>query len=497
MSIPMSRYVRIISSVSGAAAVAQQSLVGRRFTTDPRVPIGKIVSVSPGGAQVYFGIGSPEAEFANQYFSYVSPAPASQAKELQFAAYANIARAATVFGGSIKHLTLANFQAISTGVLSFVFNGAELESEAVDLSAATSFSNVAELVTLALPSAVTGQLIVEYDAMAAAFFMRALTTGPGTLTVKRTDLGEALALTDYQAIESPGSDQQTLSEAFIAAEEVSDSFGSASFGATNLDLGEAVELAEYVAAANVKYQQYWVVNRQNAEAWSAAMIGTASQGLILSTIAGQYKEALPMAILAATEFQRVNAAINYMFRVPGVTWTPDVTSEQDANLYDSLRVNYYGETANAGQRFSFFQRGVLCGGPTAPLDMSVHANEQDLKAYNAAQLMALFLTSRRIPANLDGRGTVLGVVMGGVTRALNNGTIIPGKTLTEVQKAAIIQGTNDPLAWLDVQTNGFWLSADIGQETDTTGNQTYFVYYTLFYAKGDSVRRVDGSHNLI
>jgi len=129
--------------------------------------------------------------------------------------------------------------------------------------------------------------------------------------------------------------------------------------------------------------------------------------------------------------------------------------------------------------------------------MGVHANEQDLKAYMKAQLMSLLLTTNKIPANLDGRGMVLAVVQGGVNRGLNNGTILPGKTLTELQKVAIIQGTGDPLAWHDVQTNGYWYDAEIVQQTDESGTEEYIANYTLFYAKGDSVRRIEGSHNLI
>src|SRR5690606_16937821 len=155
-------------------------------------------------------------------------------------------------------------------------------------------------------------------------------------------------------------------------EQVTDSFGSASYGA-DIALEDAIDVAEYVSGENVKYQMYWSVDASNADAWSAAMLGTASQGLVLNLADGEYKEALPMAIMAATDYDRTNAAINYMFRQSGVTLTPDVTDDTMADFYDARRVNYYGQTANAGQNISFFQRGVLCGGAMAPLHMSVHA----------------------------------------------------------------------------------------------------------------------------
>ncbi|WP_259341471.1 DUF3383 domain-containing protein, partial [Bordetella avium] len=81
-----------------------------------------------------------------------------------------------------------------------------------------------------------------------------------------------------------------------------------------------------------------------------------------------------------------------------------MSTDPMADFYDARRVNYYGQTANAGQSLSFFQRGYLMGGATAPLDMSVHANEQWLKAYLTSEIMSLFLTVGRIPANNDGKG---------------------------------------------------------------------------------------------
>lgn len=495
MPINMSRYVRIISSVSGAAAVAQQQLFGRRFTTDPRVPIGQIVAVTPGGAEDYFGANSPEADFARQYFSYISPAPASQARELQFAAYSPNARGARVYGFPIT-ASLADFQGITNGSITFVVDGVPEQVANLDLSGVVSFNDVANEIMSNLPGSITGEIQITYDAISSTFEFVRNTAAAGTLEVEDGNLAQMLGAVGARTVVSPGSDGQTLLEAFVAAEAVTDSFGSASFGAET-PLAEALDVAEYVSAQNVKYQMYWSVNSVNADTWSAAMIGTASQGLILNETPGEYKEAIPMAIMAATDYSRTNAAINYMFRQSGVTLVPEVTTDQMADYYDARRVNYYGQTANAGQRISFFQRGVLTGGATAPLDMGVHANEQDLKAYLKAQLMSLLLTTNKIPANLDGRGMVLAIVQGGVDRGLNNGTILPGKTLTELQKVAIIQGTGDPLAWHDVQTNGYWYDAEIVQQTDESGTEEYVANYTLFYAKGDSVRRIEGSHNLI
>lgn len=498
MSINSSRYVKIISSVSGANAVAQQKLIGRRFTTDPRVSIDQIVSVTAAsGAADYFGSDSPEFAFAVQYFSYISPAPASQAPELQFAAFANEARPARLFSYKLVS-KLADFQAVTSGNLNITIGEVDYEIANINLSAEASFTAIGNAIAAAIASA-GGSATVTYNPLASSFTVESTVTGPGVVKVTPAltpDLGAMMSLQGAQAISSLGSVAQTPLEAFLAAEQITDSFGSASFGVA-IDLEDAIDVAEYVSSENVKYQMYWSVNSVNAQDWNAAMVQTASNALILNLTPGEYKEALPMAVMAATDYDRTNATINYMFRQSGTTWTPDVTTDQMANYYDDLRVNYYGQTATAGQKLSFFQRGNLMGGVTAPLDMSVHANEQWLKAYLKAQFLSLLLTTNKIPANADGRATVLAILNGGIVKALENGTILIGKELTELQKVAVTQLTDDPLAWHDIENLGFWADCEIEQSVGVSGVTEYTAKYTLVYAKGDMVRKVEGSHNLI
>ena len=155
MAIKMSRYVRIISSVTGASAVAQQELTGRRFTTDPRVPVGVIVAVQQGGAEDYFGTDSPEAAFARHYFSYISPAPASQARELQFVAYVDEARPSRIYGYQIS-ARLTDFQAITNGSMNITVDGNAYNLTGIDLSGASSLSAVANAITAAIADEADG-----------------------------------------------------------------------------------------------------------------------------------------------------------------------------------------------------------------------------------------------------------------------------------------------------------------------------------------------------
>lgn len=494
MSISIERYVSITSGVAGAQAVAQRELIGLRFSTDPRVPVGAhVVVANAADTADYFGTSSDEYKFAVQYFGYTSPAPASRAEKLRFAAHVDVARPARIYGEDVA-TALAEFQAVTAGALTVTLTGVTANLTGINLSTAASLADVATAVTTAIAGEFAGS-VVSYDALSGSFNLVTASTGAADISVTSTALSELLGW-GAGAILSPGSAGLSPVESLQAAEQVTDSFGSFSFGAT-LTTAEIVEVATYNASLNLKYMYLQSVTTATAQAVSAAVLGIPSVGLVLNATAGQYKEAVPQAIMAATNYSRRNATVNYMFRQLGALLTADVTTDAGANLYDGLRVNYYGETASAGQKIAFFQRGFLCGGATDALDMGVHANEQWLKAYLTARLLSLQLSLGKIPANNEGRGYVLAQVTDAANLAKFNGTILPGKTLTTAQQISTTQITGDADAWRDVQINGYWADAAVVERTGEAGVTEYVIQYTLVYSKNDVVRKIQGSHNLI
>lgn len=493
MSISIERYVQITSGVIGAQAVAQRELIGLRFSTDPRVPVGAHVVVDDASSALdYFGASSPDYKFAVQYFNYLSPAPASRPQKLRFAAYVDSARPARIYG-SAAGTTLFEFQAITAGSLTITIGGVTEVYSAINLSTAMTLADVATAIQTLIAADFPGSTVT-YDALSGTFNLVTGTTGSADISVTSSALSEALGW-GVLAIFSPGADGQTPLMALRAAEQVTDSFGSFSFLGP-LVAPEVVEVAEYNATLNVKYMFVHGFTESFVQAGAAALAGIRSVGVVLNATADEYKEAIPQAIMAATNYQRRNATVNYMYRqVSGMT--ADVTTDALADTYDALRINYYGETANAGQRIAFFQRAFLMGGATDPLDMNVHANEQWLKAYLTAVLLSLQLSLGKIPANNEGRGYVLAQVVDAANLGKFNGTIIVGKTFTVAQQIAVTQLSGDPNAWREVQTNGFWADAQVVERTGESGVTEYVIQYTLVYSKNDVVRKIEGSHNLV
>lgn len=501
MPIKSTRYVEITSAVIGASSVAVQSLTGRRFTSNPLVPVDGIVTVLNGGAQDYFGADTAEARFAAQYFSYVSPAPASKANNLQYAAYAPTGRTPLLVGAP-NTSTLAALQAVTAGSLSIQLGDNPINLTSINLSTALTFADVASALQTAIRGSGGGAqyttALVTYDSLTQEFKVQGSSVGSAAAVVSAapsgTDIAPLINLNGVGSVQSPGVAAQTPLAAFIVAEELTDSFGSASFQ-DPMTLEQAVDLATYVASQNIKYQLYLSVSRANYEAWSAALMGIASVGLILNATANEYKESLPQAIMAATDYDRRNATVNYMFRQSALTG--DVTDTAESLALDAARVNYYGVTASAGQRISFFQRGFLMGGATAALDMNVHANEQWFKAFMASAFLSLEISINKIPANNEGRGLIMIQIAEGIDRAKFNGTISVGKLLTAAQQIAVTELTGDALAYLEVQNNGYWADVEMVEVVGPSGIAEYVAKYTIAYAKNDVVRKIEGSHNLV
>ena len=122
-----------------------------------------------------------------------------------------------------------------------------------------------------------------------------------------------------------------------------------------------------------------------------------------------------MMIEAATDYTKPNSVQNYMFQIFNLT--PSVTTDADADLYDSLRINYYGQTQTAGNLIQFYQRGVMMGLPVDPSDQNVYANEQWFKDACSATIMQNSAALSAVGANSSGRSQLLAVLQSAIDQA--------------------------------------------------------------------------------
>lgn len=501
MAISFSRYVSITSGVGGGAAVRARDLILRLFTTDTKVPELTVVEMtSAADVATYFGTSSAEYLRAVFYFGFVSKLITSPAK-ISFSRYADVAAAPRIYGVTGTY-SVSSFTGITAGSFRLTLGGYTSDVTGMNFSSAVTLSNVASTIQTAIRAISAGganwtSATVSYNSTTQRFELTGGATGAGTIAIAAassgTDIRTVLGWTT-SAIFSPGVAAQEPVAAFIASVGVSDNFGSFAF-IPSITQNQVLAVATQNDTYNVKFLYTVGIAEADAATYYGALSGLSGVATTLSPLATEYPELLPSAILAATNYSKRNSVQNYMFQT--ATLTPSVTSDSSATTLDNNRVNYYGRTQTAGQNIDFYQRGVMMGLATDPVDMNVYANEMWLKDAAGAAIMTLLLSSARVSANSTGRGQLLAILQSVIEQATLNGTISVGKTLTTTQKLYIGNLTGDDNAWQQVYRLGYWLDCVITSYVTVDSRTEYKAVYTLIYSKDDAIRKVEGTHVLI
>lgn len=142
-SIPASEIVNVTPNVLAAGGSALD-LIGLLLTDSTRVPIAAVQPFANApDVGAYFGAGSTEKALADIYFAGFDDSTVKPGSVL-FAQYPQDDVGAYLRGGNISALTLTQLQALN-GTLSVSIN-AVVKSGSVNLAAATSFSNAAQII---------------------------------------------------------------------------------------------------------------------------------------------------------------------------------------------------------------------------------------------------------------------------------------------------------------------------------------------------------------
>lgn len=507
MSIDFKKYVNIISGVGGGNAVRQRDLIGRFISQNVLISPDAVLEFTgdiAGNVGAYFGTTSEEYKRAVDYAAYVSPS-ISNAKKISFSRWSEAGNDPTVIGNNTPK-NLASIQAITAGSIVLTLGGVAYPVTAVNLSAPVSLAAVAAALQVAIRAANAALVTatVTYATNGPSRFTVAVPAAVGTIAITSTttgvqDIGVKMGLTAaVGAINVSSSAPQTALEAFQKSIDITNNFGAAVF-LDQLDLPEAEAVSAYNSTLNVMFMVLYGVAFADYQTWFDTLKTYAGTGVTLFDpvlYPNQWPEQFPATIVAATDYNKRNGVQNYMYK-QGQNMAPLVTDTTVSNALDAARINYYGQTQTAGQKIEFYQRGVLMGLATAPVDMNVFANEAWLKDYCGAQLMSLQLSIARLAANESGKAQVLNTLQGPIDAALFNGVISVGKPLTNIQKIFIESITGDDKAWYAVQNVGYVVSAKIETYVTTDDRTEYKITYSLIYSKDDAVRLIEGTHTLI
>ena len=288
-------------------------------------------------------------------------------------------------------------------------------------------------------------------------------------------------------------------EALRRVDELDDDFGSFCFMEL-LTPAEAREIAEWNAAKNYKYLYSLPVTDENCKDYLYTVRDLSGTCYTLDKHSA-FAEFMPMALFAATKYDRANATKLFMYQRFD-SESPSVTNSTDSDLYDAypadsqghrFPVNYLGCTMQAGNLISFYQDGYNADG----LDTACYCNEVWLKDAISVEILNTFLAIEKIPSNHVGEAVVKNAITTVLNEAIENGTIILAKNLSNVQKVTTDRLANTQGAWEAVVDYGYWLGVTIKQRVVASGRTQFYADYVLIYSKGDAIRKVEASDIMI
>ncbi len=510
MAISFTRYINIISGVVAGQGIKEVDMITRIMTTNVLQPVNKIIEfLNANAVGTFFGFQSEEYLRAQFYFSFISKLIGTPDK-ISFGRYANATVKPQAWGDPLATDTLAQFQAITAGTLTISINSLTATLTAINLSAATSLANVATLLQTALRAYSAGgtdftlATVTYQTTPQAQFTIQGGVADAASIVITPTgaqDIGAALGLESVNAVFTSGlAAVQTPVQAMQNSFNISTNFASFVFTtASALSPTDIQNVAAWNASNNNDFVFLVPVLSSNASAISANVISDAGTALTLAPVLtpAQYPEMFPGMVAAATDYSKPNQSQNYMFQ-QNSQLTPAVADDTSANNYDMLRVNYMGVTQVAGQQLSFYQRGVMCGGATAPSDMNVYFNEIWFKSAMGVALMSMLLNLPEVPTSPPGLALILANVQPVIGQALINGTIIVGSAvLTAAQQSAVTLLTGSPTAWQQVQTIGYWYYCTFTSSIGLGGNTEYQANYTVVYTKNNAIRAINGTHAIV
>lgn len=491
-SIPASDIVNILPGVIGAGG-SGLDMVGLILTNSARAPYGVALRFfSATDVAAYFGPSSDEAAKAAIYFngyvgSFIKPA------FVLFAAYATATRAGFLRGGPLA-LTLAQLQALTPGTLTITTAGTPLTSASINLAAATSFSNAATIIQAAFTSP---PFTVTYDSIANAFLFTTTATGAAaTMAYATGAMAAPLNLTQANgAVLSQGAAVDIPATAM--ANVVAQTQDFVSF--TTLFLPSDADIVAFATWTNSKNDRFlyvpWTANAAaitNTDTTSPAkLIKAANLGGVAPVYSPDAEPAVfILGYVASIDFNRPNGRTVAAFR-SGVGLTADVTNQTIANNLLANGYSFYGTYATANDDFTWLYNGQVTG-EFAFIDSYIN----QIWMNNQFQLswMAMLGAVGQIPYNDDGYEMLGAGLQSDIFAAVSFGAIRSGVTLTEGQKAEIMNIAGQDIS--DVMfTRGWFLSIlDPGGPVRAARGSPIC---TFFYTDGQSVQKINLSSLMV
>jgi hypothetical protein len=188
--------------------------------------------------------------------------------------------------------------------------------------------------------------------------------------------------------------------------------------------------------------------------------------------------------IASVNWERYQGTINYAFKkVDGVA--ASVTDQTDADLLNTKGVSYMGNFATRNDDFTFFYDAKMFG-DYGYIDAFV--NTVWLKNVMQVSIMNGLTSNGRVPYNERGYALIRAWLQDPINRALNNGTIDPGVSMSESQKAQVYNETGKDLS-TELFTKGYAILVEDAGASVRVGRQSPNI--SVYYTYGGSINHIE------
>lgn len=499
MTIPAKRIVAINPSVisGGGNPLAMNGLFMTQSLAMPTKSVFGFASTA--AVAGFFGPASPEALQAPKYFGGYNNSPTKPGLML-FAPFNLAARAAFLQGGSLAGVPLTQIQAM-TGTLTVTVDGTAETSAAINLEAATSFTNAA---TLILAGFTTPAFTVAWNSVASAFvFTSTLTGATATIIFAAGTLAAGLNLTAATgAILSQGAIADTPATA------MDNVLGQSQNWATFLTMWEPV-VADKLAFltwsseqderfaylgwdsdpnASVQGNTTCFGALATAQGLDAGAAYSGDPALAVATGVSLASLALDLATfvagaVASIAFASPNGRRTIAFLASSLI-QPTCNDDQIGQNLLANGYSFYGTYATANTNFIFLNNGQMFG----PFKwLNTYVQQIYLNSQFQVALMTLLTQIGSDSYTPQGYGLIRNTLQDPINAALAFGTIRAGVTLSAEQIAVVNQAANVNAASI-IQTQGSFLQIlDPGAQARSARLSPIINFW---YADGDDIQQI-------
>lgn len=493
MSIPASHIVEIIPRVIASSSTGLEFnglFLTRNTTITTERPV--LTYANADAVAEFFGYESDEYAVAVTYFAGITNKQASP-RTILFGRRIDVPVSGWLRGYKYSG-TLADLRTITDGSLILDIDGVMVSLTDVNLSGATSFSDVAAILTDALGTMSSG-VSITYSSLHRAFIIVSGSTGAnsiveyGQTAATGTDLSDILNLTEAAgATTSAGSEALSVTANIAAIRAVSENW----FSYTTLWVTGSTEILELAKWASDNYGWLYVpysedvqLPDQNVDTDIASkLIENAYDHTAIIYGSRDYAVMLISAI-AGVAWQQLNGVMTFAFKSQSGL-AAYVTNLTEAVTLESKNCNYYGKFATRNSDFVFFYPAKLSASNYSFVDSYVNA----VWLNNSLQLALMDgLTSiNSAPYNDTGYTMIRAWMMDTIASALNNGTIHTGVSLTEAQRNQLLNEAGLDISG-ELTNDGYYLQINDPGANIRARRETPNI--NLWYTYGGAVQRIE------